>query len=128
MFRRLQLAQRKVKMAMELIGNRWYHYFITVTKMDWKCKYKSKRKKNFPVESKWDFFHLPFLRGFTWQKYVILSSFSVCLKCKSLQKLNKPLASFPEPGISFSQFFFFFLWCGVMWNPVGAHCRGSSES
>ena len=36
---------------MELIGNMRYHYFTTITKMDWKCKYKSKRKKKFPAES-----------------------------------------------------------------------------
>ena len=118
---------------MELIGNMRYHYFTTITKMDWKCKYKSKRKKKFPAESKWrDFFYLPFLRGFTWQKYIILSSFPVCLKCKSLQKLNKPLASFPEPGISFSQFYFlffifyfFFALCHVesSWYPLQRKLR-----
>ena len=110
---------------MELIGNMRYHYFTTVTKMDWKCKYKSKRKKKFPAESKWrNFFYLPFLRGFTWQKYIILSSFPVCLKCKSLQKRNKPLASFPEPGISFSQFFFFFtLSCGIQLVPTAEEAR-----
>ena len=45
------------------------------------------------------------------------------MKCKSLQKRNKPLASFPEPGISFSHFFFFFFFfalCHVesSWYPL----------